>query len=37
MLSEEVLAEVPEQIVSYMLENDIKPGEKLKGLKNTIF
>jgi hypothetical protein len=30
MLSEEVLAEVPDQIVGYMLENDINPGDTLK-------
>jgi hypothetical protein len=35
MLSEEVLAEVPDQIVGYMLENDIKPGEKFKRLADT--
>ena len=27
MLSERVLAEVPDQIVGYMLENDINPGD----------
>jgi len=27
MLSEQVLAEVPDQIVGYMLENDINPGD----------